>query len=121
MARREEKQRDLAEMKRIGARIRQARLARGLTLDQASEWAETSNQFLSQVEKGEQSMTMVKFSRLAKALGVSSDYLLYGRGRDDAAALAAEYLGAMSPLEREILAQTVIHLHGLLDAAPGHD
>ena len=116
MAREEEREKDLEEMKRIGKRIRLARQAKGLTLEKTAEMAETSIQFLSQLEKGEQSMTMVKLGRLATALGVSTDYLLFGRApAEGVAALAADYLAGMNPIERDILARTIVGFRGILD------
>lgn len=109
-------------MEAVGRRIRLARQERQMTLERLAEEAETSIQFLSQVEKGEQSMTMLKFGRLARALGVSSDYLLFGReGLEDRAALAAEFLGALDPAERELLARTAIGLQGVLRAMGAGD
>lgn len=115
MAGKEKKERD-PEVEMVGRRARLARQERHMTLEQVAEAAETSVQFLSQVEKGEQSMTMVKFGKLARALGVSSDYLLFGRDRmENRAALAAEFLGAMNPIERDLLPRTVIGLQGILE------
>ena len=117
MAREEEREKDLEEMRRIGQRIRLARQAKHLTLEKTAEAAETSIQFLAQLEKGEQSMTMVKLGRLAAALGVSIDYLIYGRApAEGMAALAADYLSGMNPIERDILAQTIVGFRGILDA-----
>lgn len=62
------KERD-PEIIKVGKRVRLARQGRQMTLEQLAEAAETSVQFLSQVEKGEQSMTMIKFGKLAKACG----------------------------------------------------
>ena len=116
MAREEEREKDLEEMKRIGKRIRLARQAKGLTLEKTAEMAETSIQFLSQLEKGEQSLTMVMLGRLATALGVSTDYLLFGRApAEGVAALAADYLAGMNPIERDILARTIVGFRGILD------
>ena len=109
------KERD-PELEAIGQRIRAARLSKGMTKEALAEAAETSTQFLSRVEKGEQSMTMVKFKRLATALGVSSDYLLYGRtGFSERAALAAEYMARLNPIERDMVSRTVIGIQGMLD------
>lgn len=106
----------------IGARVRQARKARGMTIEALAEAAETSYQFLSQVEKGEQTMTAIKFGRLAKALGVSSDYLLFGAPPlDGSPALAVEYLLQLSPIRRELMSQALLDMKGLLDAmGPEH-
>ena len=117
MARKEDREKELEEMRHIGQRIRLARQAKGLTLEKTAEAAETSIQFLSQLEKGEQSMTMVKLGRLAAALGVSADYLLYGRApADGIAALAADYLAGMNPIERDLLARTIVGFRGVLYA-----
>lgn len=117
MVRKEERERELEELRRIGRRIRLARQAKHLTLEKTAEAAETSIQFLAQLEKGEQSMTMVKLGRLAAALGVSTDYLIYGRApADGIAALAADYLAGMNPIERDILSRTLLGFRGILDA-----
>lgn len=116
MAKKEKKERD-PEVEAVGRRVRLARQGRQMTLEKLAEEAETSVQFLSQVEKGEQSMTMVKFGKLAKALRVSSDYLLFGQERlEDRTALAVEFLTAMNPIERDLLAQSLIHFQGLMEA-----
>ena len=110
------KERD-PEMMEVGRRVRLARQGRQMTLEQLAEAAETSVQFLSQVEKGEQSMTMIKFGKLARALRVSSDYLLFGReGLEDLTGLAAEFLGEMNPIERDLMGRVVVGLQGVLDA-----
>lgn len=104
------------ELEAVGRRVRAARLSRGMTKEALAEAAETSTQFLSQIEKGEQSMTILKFKRLATALGVSGDYLLYGRvGMDEQVALAAEYLTGLNLVERDLAAKTVAHLRRLMD------
>ena len=111
-----EKTRD-PEAVKVGRRVRLARQGRQMTLEQLAEAAETSVQFLSQVEKGEQNMTTIKFGKLAKALRVSSDYLLYGKeGLKDMTALAADFLGEMNPFERFLLARVVLGIQGLLEA-----
>jgi len=119
MARREERSSDSKELRQVGSRVRLARQSRGLTLDQASEAADTSIQFLSQIEKGEQAMTMLKLGRLAKALGVSTDYLLFGRPPlDDTTALAVEFLLDMKPVQRRAVTEAILSLQTLLDMLP---
>ena len=78
MKQQEPKPRD-PELIAIGERARLAREAQGLSREKLAEAADTSPQFLAQMEKGEQSMTTLKLKRLATALHVSSDYLLYGQ------------------------------------------
>lgn len=115
------KERD-PEAELVGSRVRLVRQERHLTLEQLAETAETSIQFLSQVEKGEQTMTMIKFGKLAKALQVSSDYLLFGQDRlGERAGLAAEFLSGMNPIEQDMLARMVINFQGLLEAMRPED
>lgn len=112
----EERSRDQAAMRQVGQRIRLARKAKGLTLEKVSEASETSIQFLTQLEKGEQCMTAIKFGRLAQALGVSTDYLLFGHPpAQDTAALVADYMAGLNPIERDFLAQDLINLRRLMD------
>ncbi len=110
------KERD-PELVAIGQRVRNARINRGMTKEALAEAADTSTQFLSQIEKGEQSMTIIKFKRLALALGVSTDYLIFGRERmSDREALAAEYMAGMKPVDRDFLSRMLISMQGLMDA-----
>ena len=105
------------EAKAIGARIRAARRAKKMTIEGRAEAAETSPQFLSKVEKGEQSMTTGKFVKLVKALGVSSDELLFGyKGLEGKAEVATDYMVSLTPIQRELTAQIICNIRGLLDA-----
>lgn len=101
----------------VGERIRAIRRERGMTTEQLAEAADTSPQFIFKIERGEQQMTSGKFAKLVRALGVSSDYLLFGRdGRLGRSALAAEYLGGLNVVERDMLSRVVIGLQGALEA-----
>ena len=62
----------------IGKRIRQLREGLGKTREQLSEAAGISAQFLFYIETGRKSMSAKTIVNLAKALGVSTDYLLIG-------------------------------------------
>lgn len=55
----------------IGARIRERRLARGLTLVQLAGIAELSHPFLSRIERGRARPSMVSLERIARAIGSS--------------------------------------------------
>ena len=62
----------------IGKRIRRVREALGKTREQISEAAGISAQFLFYIETGKKSMSAKTIVNLAKALNVSTDYLLLG-------------------------------------------
>ena len=114
MAKRKEKD---PEAVAVGRRLKLARTMRKMTQEKLAEAADTSVQFLSQLENGEQTMTMIKFGRLATALRVSSDYLLFGRQWiNDRAALAAEFMAGLAPIQRELLTQTMLDMGAMLEA-----
>ena len=113
MKQQEPKPRD-PELIAIGERARLAREAQGLSREKLAEAADTSPQFLAQMEKGEQSMTTLKLKRLATALHVSSDYLLYGQ--------PVELLAQMSPVDRDFLSDMLLRLNRLLrESDPNHE
>lgn len=56
---------------RIGARVRDLRAARGLTLEVLSERSGVSRSMISVIERGESSPTAALLERLASGLGVS--------------------------------------------------
>ena len=62
----------------IGSRIRLIREAQKKTREQIAEIAEISPQFLFDIESGKKGMTSQTIINLAKALNVSTDYILVG-------------------------------------------
>ena len=62
----------------IGSRIRIIREAQNKTREQVAEAANISAQFLFYIETGKKSMTAKTIINLAKALNVSTDYILIG-------------------------------------------
>lgn len=63
----------------IGGRIRKIREERGYTREQLAEYADISADFLWQIETGRKSMKVQNLAKLAAALNVPADYLIYGR------------------------------------------
>ena len=63
----------------VGKRIRKIREYQHFTLEQLSERADISIQFLSDIENGYKSMTVLTIVNIAKALNVSIDYMLVGK------------------------------------------
>ena len=62
----------------IGKRIRLIREARGKTREQIAEIEEISAQFLFYIETGRKGMTSRTIVNLARALNVSTDFILTG-------------------------------------------
>ena len=63
----------------IGNRIRLIREAQNKTREQIAELAEISPHFLFEIETGRKSMKSKTIINLAKALNVTTDYILIGR------------------------------------------
>lgn len=85
----------------FGRRVRLARDAR--RAEEVAEQAGITPQFLSSVERGKKSMTAINVANLARALNVTSDYLLYGREDADTTwTLTAEYLASLTPAMRDL-------------------
>ena len=62
----------------IGNRIRQLRKECGYTQEQLAEYAEISVDFLGLIETGRNSMKVQNLAKIASALNVTTDYLIYG-------------------------------------------
>ncbi len=62
----------------IGARIREIREQRGYTREQLAEYADISTSFLWEIEAGKKGITAQNIGKIATALDVTTDYLIYG-------------------------------------------
>lgn len=99
------------QLQEIGARLKQARLAKSMTQNQLAEAAGISVSFLSYLENGRQVMNIQTLISLLDVLNVSADWLL-GNGTDSAnhaAALEIEKeLASCTPKERETILRLVL-------------
>lgn len=66
----------------IGLRVKARRTSLGMTQRECSNMAGVDIQLLRRVESGQADMRSDNLLKLAKALGVSTDYLLCGRMND---------------------------------------
>lgn len=62
----------------IGNRIRELRKERRYTQERLAEYADISVDFLSLVETGRSSMSAQNLGKIAAALSVTTDYLIFG-------------------------------------------
>lgn len=83
-----------------GERIRQMRLARGMTQDQLSSAAGISKGFLSDVENGKRDISSRNLLRIATALSASVDYLLQGVFCPDCEAAARQLADLRARLDK---------------------
>ena len=98
----------------IGKRVRKAREHYKLTREQLAEMANISPQFLVHIENGTKSMTSNTICKLARALNVSTDYILLGLDDTDFnRTLATEALVSMLPEDQataERILQAVLQM-----------
>ena len=64
--------------KAIGLRIRTQREALGYSRERLAELVDISNSFLADIERGNRGFSVSYLGRLAKTLGLSADYILFG-------------------------------------------
>ncbi len=87
---------------KIGARLRELRLERNMSLGDLSDAAEVSKGHLSSIEHGLAAITVQTISRLAKGLNMPPFYLLASPGDDDRDQIAE--------LVRKLPAQEIVKL-----------
>jgi transcriptional regulator with XRE-family HTH domain len=94
----------------FGGRVKLARKTADKTAERIAEDAGLTPQFLSDVERGRKGVSNYNLARLSQALGVSADYLLFGRtGMDETRDMMAERLAALPPAVREMAEEVIRH------------
>lgn len=97
----------------IGNRVRQIRDTHQYTREQVAEWADISPQFLSDIELGKKSMTSTTIVKLAKALQISTDYLLLGKSnlaKEPARTRKLQILASSLPDEKIPIAEDMMRV-----------
>ena len=94
----------------VGERIRHFRDEARMTKEGLAEAADISTQYVSDIEQGRKCMNFIIFGRIAKALHIDMETLLYGcRAESPAEAWAMEYLRELTPMDRQYAADMLIH------------
>lgn len=62
----------------IGARIKEARVTKGITQEQLAEKTGVNTTYVSDIERGAKFPSLSLFIKIVDELGVSSDYILCG-------------------------------------------
>lgn len=88
----------------IGQRVRDNRELLHMTREALAEKADISVSFLQQIESGNQNMTTNTLYKLCPALGVSADYLIFGRAAADEDNIS-RLLSGTDPVRRRELEQ----------------
>lgn len=67
----------------IGERLRGVREGMRMTREEFSEKIDITDSFLGQIERGERALSVKTLKKVVKYTGVSSDYLLFGKGANN--------------------------------------
>jgi XRE family transcriptional regulator, aerobic/anaerobic benzoate catabolism transcriptional regulator len=110
-----------ASLQSLGDRVRQARARRGMTRKQLARDSRVSERYLAQIESGNGNISVLVLRRLAKALGMSVDLLLF-EGPEPPIELthAVEFLRRLSFDELKLARQMLLHQFGGIDPAARH-
>lgn len=86
----------------IGNRIRNRRESLGLVREKLAEQCELSVQFLADIEKGRKNMTTLSLYKVAKALNMSADYILFGEDISSKQSEIEKLFSQLSKKNREL-------------------
>lgn len=104
-------------LKEIGERVRTARLNKGMTQVQLAKALQVSPHFLSNIEQGKQTMSVITLSAICEVLDVSADWILRDctpESRKITDLALAEKLSRYSPEEKIAMLKLVDCLEDIL-------
>ena len=79
------------DYKIMGERLKNARLAKGMTQDQLAEKINVSVAFLSRIESGKTRINLVRLNEICDITGVSEAYILGGTSKNSSNYLTDEF------------------------------
>ncbi|MDD5016999.1 MAG: helix-turn-helix domain-containing protein [Eubacteriales bacterium] len=85
----------------IGKRVRNRREALGLTREQLAEQTELSVHFFAEIELGRKCMSARSLYKVAKALNLSADFILFGEEGETKKTKLENMLSRLSKKDRE--------------------
>ena len=103
-------------LKTIGQRIMLRRKQLGYTQEQAAEKSNLSHQFFSAVETGRKNLRAESIIKVAMALEVSADYLLFGLTNQSDMHYIIEKLSELSGLQLHCLEEIIKNYMLALDS-----
>jgi XRE family aerobic/anaerobic benzoate catabolism transcriptional regulator len=108
-------------LKLLAERVKQARARRGMTRKQLARDSGVSERYLAQIESGHGNISVLVLRRLAKALNVSADALLF-EGPEPPVELVhmVEFLRRLTFDELKLARQMLLHQFGGVNPAARH-
>ena len=86
----------------IGRRVRDRRESLGMTREHLAEKSELSVQFLAEIESGRKNMTTKSLYKVARALNLSADYIVFGEQAGADRTRFEEMLAELSKEDRDL-------------------
>lgn len=105
------------DLKEVGERIRNARKAQGLTQETVAERSGITSQFMSRIETGHMGASADTYCRIASALELTADDLLYDNAtniRLQKAFSKEEILKDCTSYEKAIISEMMLALKDIL-------
>lgn len=101
----------------IGARIKYSRKKLHMTQEVLAEQINVSPHYIYEIERGSKTMSLHIFTKISKALGVSTDYLLFGYAISDTSPEDElnMIINTLSPHERSVTAKILSTILPFLD------
>lgn len=107
-------------LKKIGERVRLARTNQGMTQAQLAKALQVSPHFVSNIEQGKQTMSVITLSAICETLDVSADWILHDctpESRRMTDEELARKLKECSPKEKSAMLKLLDSLSGILREA----
>lgn len=98
---------DINFNRETGGRVRELRIASGLTREKLAEAADISVQFLSDLELGKKGMSALTLKKISSALSVTSDYILFGRTENNSDNIITEMVKTLPPSQLHTLKEII--------------
>ena len=99
------------QLKALGERIRETRKEKGLTQLELAESVDLTEPYISRIETGVRSGSLDAYVRIAAALGVTVDHILYGNQPHDRMEYQPEFyklLQDCSSYERRVIYELAV-------------
>lgn len=91
----------------MGQRIRDRRIELRWTRESLAEKTELSSRFIACIETGQCGLSLDSLARMAQALGVSTDYLLFGSGHAPIPHDISDAIAAFPPVYYPLLVKQI--------------
>jgi len=91
----------------IGQRIRERRVELGYSREKLAELADMSEKYLGEVERGEKKISARRLAMIAAPLGVTMDYVVFGKNESEEWTAIANLLRRLKKADMKIVENVI--------------